>query len=46
VPFQLAGARFPQRNRAATTTAVVGLGVQRRLFTTDHRLVAPARTER
>ena len=30
---------------AATTTVVVGLGVQRRLFTTDHRLVVPARTE-
>ncbi len=27
----------------ATTTAVVGLGVQRRLFTPDHRLVVPAR---
>jgi putative ABC transport system permease protein len=30
---------------AATTTVVVGLGVQRRLFTTDHRLVVPVRTE-
>ena len=29
---------------AATTTVVVGLGVQRRLFTADHRLVVPART--
>jgi ABC-type iron transport system FetAB permease component len=29
----------------ATTTAVVGLVVQRRLFTTDHRLVVPARTQ-
>jgi putative ABC transport system permease protein len=29
----------------ATTTAVVGLGVQRRLFTGDHRLVVPARVE-
>jgi putative ABC transport system permease protein len=28
---------------AATTTTVVGLGVQRRLFTPDHRLVVPAR---
>jgi putative ABC transport system permease protein len=28
---------------AATTTAVVGLGVQRRLFTADQRLVVPAR---
>jgi putative ABC transport system permease protein len=28
---------------AATTTAVVGLGVQRRLFTADDRLVVPAR---
>jgi putative ABC transport system permease protein len=27
----------------ATTTAVVALGVQRRLFTADHRLVVPAR---
>jgi putative ABC transport system permease protein len=30
---------------AATTTVVVGQGVQRRLFTADHRLVVPARTE-
>jgi putative ABC transport system permease protein len=30
---------------AATTTAVVALGTQRRLFTGDHRLVVPARTE-
>ncbi len=30
---------------AATTTVVVGLGVQRRLFTNDHRLAVPARTE-
>ena len=29
---------------AATTTVVVGLGVQRRLFTTDHRLSVPARS--
>ena len=29
---------------AATTTVVVGLGVQRRLFTADHRLVVPSRT--
>jgi putative ABC transport system permease protein len=28
---------------AATTTVVVALGVQRRLFTTDHRLSVPAR---
>lgn len=28
---------------AATTTTVVSIGVQRRLFTTDHRLVVPAR---
>jgi putative ABC transport system permease protein len=28
---------------AATTTAVVALGVQRRLFTADHRLAVPAR---
>jgi ABC-type iron transport system FetAB permease component len=28
----------------ATTTAVVGLGAQRRLFTADHRLAVPART--
>jgi UDP-glucose/iron transport system permease protein len=27
----------------ATTTAVVGLGVQRRFFSADHRLVVPAR---
>ncbi len=31
---------------AATTTVVVGLGVQRRLFTADHRLRVPARTDR
>jgi putative ABC transport system permease protein len=30
---------------AATTSVVVGLGVQRRLFTADHRLAVPARTE-
>jgi len=30
---------------AATTTVVVGLGVQRRLFTVDHRLVVPPRAE-
>ncbi|MDD7941427.1 ABC transporter permease [Actinomycetospora lutea] len=29
---------------AATTTTVVALGVVRRLFTPDHRLVVPART--
>ena len=29
---------------AATTTAVVALGVQRRLFTNDHRLAVPSRT--
>jgi putative ABC transport system permease protein len=29
---------------SATTTTVVGLGVQRRLFTPDHRLVVPARS--
>ena len=29
----------------ATTTAVVGLGVQRRLLTADHRLIVPARTD-
>jgi putative ABC transport system permease protein len=28
---------------AATTTTVVGLGVQRRLFTADHRLAVPVR---
>jgi putative ABC transport system permease protein len=27
----------------ATTTSVVSIGVQRRLFTADHRLVVPAR---
>jgi putative ABC transport system permease protein len=27
----------------ATTTAIVGLGVQRKLFTADHRLAVPAR---
>jgi putative ABC transport system permease protein len=27
----------------ATTTTVVGLGVQRKLFTADHRLVVPTR---
>jgi putative ABC transport system permease protein len=30
---------------AATTTVVVGLGVQRRLFTIDQRLVVPSRRE-
>jgi putative ABC transport system permease protein len=30
---------------AATTTVVVGLGVQRRLFTPDERLVVPARVQ-
>ena len=30
---------------AATTTAVVGIGVQRRLFTADHRLTVPTRVD-
>ena len=30
---------------AATTTVVVSLGVQRRLFTPDQRLAVPARVE-
>ncbi|HWS48226.1 MAG TPA: ABC transporter permease, partial [Acidimicrobiia bacterium] len=30
---------------AATTTAVVALGVQHRLFTNDHRLIVPITTK-
>jgi ABC-type iron transport system FetAB permease component len=40
-----AAVMFLRLGATATTTADVAFGVWRRLFTTDHRLVVPARTQ-